>query len=86
MDARGGLIALPALVEANSWPGWHSVKRSKPKQVPTEVLQRPLLEDAAISLLRLVWQRSPELLLGEGAAEVSPHCAYALAPLGSGVA
>ncbi|CAK9050297.1 unnamed protein product [Durusdinium trenchii] len=45
------------------------------------VLRRPMLDQAAFCLLRLVWQRAPSLLLDDRPADVTPQCAYALASL-----
>lgn len=64
---------------------WNGHLRPQLQPMHDLVLRRPLLEKAALSLLRLVWNRAPSLLddesTGAVAVAVSPQCAYALASL-----
>eukprot|EP00435_Cladocopium_sp_Y103_P004935 s1083_g1.t1 len=63
---------------------WKGHLRPQLQPMHDLVLRRPLLEKAALSLLRLVWDRAPSLLdgsTGAVAVAVSPQCAYALASL-----
>lgn len=64
---------------------WNGHLRPQLQPMHDLVLRRPLLEKAALSLLRLVWNRAPSLLDDESngavAVAVSPQCAYALASL-----